>query len=133
MPYRWQQWCRQWRCTSEWLQNADVEDVVDARLIWQLEAVCDVADALQHLEGPGVFWHQFAAPSWHQALGVSMQHSEQHPVPDGELKFTVVGVVEPASVFLSLEKASTYFFEELIPVGQHGVDGVSVRLPWDVW
>jgi hypothetical protein len=30
----------------EQLQDADVEDVVDARSIWQLKVVGDIADAL---------------------------------------------------------------------------------------
>ena len=53
-----------------------------------------------------------------------MKHAEQYPVPDGKLQGTVLGVVEVSSVLLHLEEASAYLVQELIPVGQHGVDGL---------
>ena len=58
-----------------------------------------------------------------------MKHAEQYPVPDGKLQCTVLGVVEASSVLLHLEEASVYLVQELIPVGQHGVDGLRARLP----
>jgi len=52
-----------------------------------------------------------------------MKHAEQYLVPDGKLQCTVLGVIEAPSV-LRLEEASAYLVQELIPVGQHGVDGL---------
>ena len=58
-----------------------------------------------------------------------MKHAEQYPVPDGKLQGTVLGVVEASSVLLRLEEASAYLIQELIPVRQHGVDGLRSRPP----
>jgi hypothetical protein len=45
------------------LEDADVEDVVDARTLWQLEAVSDVADAFLDLEQTCILGAQFAVHS----------------------------------------------------------------------
>ena len=58
-----------------------------------------------------------------------MKHAEQYLVVDGKLQGTVFGIVEAASVLLCLEKASAYLIQELILVGQHGVDGLYACLP----
>jgi hypothetical protein len=45
------------------LEDVDVEDVVDARILWQLEVVSDVADAFLDLERTCILGAQFAAHS----------------------------------------------------------------------
>jgi hypothetical protein len=60
---------------------------------------------------------------------VAVEHPKEHPIADGELEFTMVGVVEPAGVLLSLEKTSTHLLKELIPVGEQGVHRLRARLP----
>jgi hypothetical protein len=68
MLHRWERWHRRRRGADEGLQHADVEDVVDARIIGQLEAVGNRTDPLQDLERPSIFGAELLAATGHQGL-----------------------------------------------------------------
>ena len=52
-------WCFCRWCSVEWLQDADVEHVVDGSPSRELELVRDCADVFQDLVRPGEAWTQF--------------------------------------------------------------------------
>lgn len=52
MEHWWKWWCHRWDRPTEWLEDTNMEHIVDASTCLQLEAVCHVvANALQHLVG----------------------------------------------------------------------------------
>jgi hypothetical protein len=51
---RWQGWSRRRRCPMEWLENADMEHVVDPRIGRQTQTIGNLAHTLEHLERTGV-------------------------------------------------------------------------------
>ena len=86
----------------EWLQDSDVEHVMDASPSRELELVCDVANAFQDLVWPCVPWTQLSAVAWQECLCWPVEHAKPYPVAHLELQVSVVSIIVVASVLLSL-------------------------------
>ena len=86
----------------EGLQNANVEDVVDACAVGQSKAVGDIAHALRHLKGSRVARAELAAGAGNQRLGGAVQEPEPDPIADVELQRAVMSVVVALGVVLGL-------------------------------
>jgi len=114
----------------EGLKNANVEDGVDARAVWQSKAVGDVAHALHHLKGSRVAWAELTAGIGNQRLGGAVQETEADPIADVELQRAVMSSVVALGVVLGLQQLVTYVGEESVAVQEQGVDRSSARRCW---
>ena len=86
----------------ERLEDAHMEDVVNACALRETKAVGDVAHAFLHLVRARVMGAQLAAAIWQQGLSWVVEQSEPHPVPDVESQVAMVRVVVALGVVLSL-------------------------------
>jgi hypothetical protein len=122
-----------WGRAMEWLQHADVEHVMNPCPGRQSEAVGDLPNTLKYLERPCVARTQLAARTRHQGLCRSMKNAKPHPIPDVELEWPVVGVVETLSIFLGLKQTSFDIGQKLVMLLEecvHGGGASSHRLIW---
>ena len=81
-----------------------MEDVVEARTSWQLQAVCECADTLQHTKGTGVARSQFALGARVQRLRGPVEEAQPHPIAHRELRLAMMSIVVLPSQLLCLEK-----------------------------
>lgn len=93
-----------------------MEDIVDARALWQLEVVCDVVDAFLDLERTCISWAQLAACSRDQGLSRLMQKTEPNLVADVELQATVMSIIVALGMLLRLKELVTNVIEDSVPV-----------------
>jgi hypothetical protein len=107
-----------------------VEHIVNASTLRQLQMICHLADALQHLVGPGVLGAKLATAARSEGLSGTVEQSKPHPVPNGELQGAVFVVIVPARILLRLKKTGAHLLQELITIGQECVDGVRLCLAW---
>jgi hypothetical protein len=98
------------------LEDADMEDVVDVRTLWQLEAVSDVADAFLDLERTCILGAQLAAHSRDRGLSRTMQKAEPNPDANVELQVMVMSIVVALGILLRMKEPVTDVVEESIPV-----------------
>lgn len=56
----------------EWLEDADVKDIMDAGSIRQAEGICDIVDAFQDLVRPSISRPELATCAREEALHRSM-------------------------------------------------------------
>ena len=82
-----------WRVAAVRLQETNVEDVVDAGVLRQLEAVRDTANAFQHLERTSIARTQLALSPRVEGLCGAVEEAQPHPIAHLELHITVAGVV----------------------------------------
>jgi len=75
------------------LQETNVEDVVDAGVLRQLEAVRDTANAFQHLERTSIARTQLALSPRVEGLCGAVEEAQPHPIAHLELHIAVAGVV----------------------------------------
>lgn len=99
---RRQRWRSSRRCALERLEDADVEDVVDAGTLRKVEPVRDVADAFCDLERASIPRAKLAPWSWQQGLRRLVENAQEHPITHRELQLAVVAVIVTSRVLLSL-------------------------------
>jgi hypothetical protein len=102
----------------EWLEDADVEDIVDAGALRQVETVRDGAHAFDDLERPSVPRCKLAFGVGHEGLSGTVEETQPDPIPHGEHDVAVMSVVVPLGVSLRLEKTVADVGEERVPVLQ---------------
>jgi len=118
------------------LEEADMEDVVQAGALRKLELVGHRPDALPHLEGPGAARPKLALGAWLQGLGGAMEKTQPHPIPNRELQLTMGGVIVLLGDLLRLEESLADLSQHLITITEEVVDGVDpsqhcpVRQQW---
>ena len=86
----------------ERLEDADVEDVVNAGAVRKLKAVGDVADAFQHLERPGIARAQLPTRPGSQGLSGAVEEPQPDPRADVELQGSMMCIVVALGVGLRL-------------------------------
>ena len=86
----------------ERLEDADVEDVVNAGAVRKLKAVGDVADAFQHLERPGIAWAQLPTRPGSQGLSGAVEEPQPDPRANVERQGSMMCVVVALGVGLRL-------------------------------
>jgi hypothetical protein len=100
---------RRERCRgSRWwpfigLELANVKDVVKTRAGRELKTVGHSADALQHLEGPGVARTELALGLGDEGLHGTVEKPQEHPIAHLKGHVAVMDVVVLLSVLLSLK------------------------------
>jgi hypothetical protein len=117
----------------EWLQHANMEHVMNPCPGRQSEAVGDLPNTLKYLERPCVARTQLAARTRHQGLRRSMKNAKPHLIPDVELQWSVVGIVETLSIFLGLKQMIFDIGQKLVTLLEecvHGGSASSCRLIW---
>lgn len=100
----------------EGLEDADMEDIKDARPVRQVKTIGDIAHTFQHLEWPGVARAQLAPRPEDQGLSWPVKEPKPHLVTDVELQGAMVGIVVALGVGLSLEQSVMNVDEEGVPV-----------------
>jgi hypothetical protein len=99
--------CR--RCATKWLQHPDMKHIMYPSVVRELQAVSDLANALDHLERARILWTQLATTSRDKGLRVTVKQTQQHPIADCKLQSAMVSVVEAASILLRLKEPAAHF------------------------
>jgi hypothetical protein len=120
------------RCATKWLQHPDMKHIMYPSVVRKLQAVGDLANALDHLERARILGVELATTARDKGLRVTVKQTQQHPVSDGELQSAMVSVVEAASILLRLKEPAAHFLQEFIAVAQEGVHSISVGLPRNI-
>lgn len=105
----------------ERLQNANMEDVMDAGVLLELKAISHSSYAFDDLEWPGVERRELAAAPKNKGLGGAMEKSKPHPITCVVLDVAVMVVVVAASIFFGLENTGTDLREEHVMVLEQGI------------
>lgn len=90
--------------TAEWLEHANVEDIMKTRALRQLQPVRHLSHALQHPVWTGILGPQLATATRNEGLSGVVEKMQPHPVPHGEFQGAVVVVLVATCIFLGLEK-----------------------------
>lgn len=78
-------------------------------VVRELQAVSDLANALDHLERARILWTQLATTSRDKGLRMTVKQTQQHPIADCKLQSAMVSVVEAASILLRLKEPAAHF------------------------
>jgi hypothetical protein len=81
-----------------------MEDVVEARTSWQLKAVCECANTLQHTKGIDVAGSQFALGARVQGLRGPVKEPQPHPIAHRKLCLGMMSIIVLPGKLLCLEK-----------------------------
>jgi hypothetical protein len=95
-----------------------MEDVVDPGTVRQPKAIRHRPDALHHLEWTGVPRAQLTTRSRKQGLSRPVKETKPNPVIHSELQQTVVNVIIPLCISLSLQKTIPNIGDEGVAVAQ---------------
>jgi hypothetical protein len=105
-----------WRCrriSTVGLQQANMEDVVNACTRRQLQTVGERTDALQHTKRPGVARAQLALGARVQGLRRPVKEAQPHPVALRELRLAMMSVVVLGQL-LCLEKTLARLGQDVV-------------------
>ena len=115
------------------LQQADVEDIMEARAVRQLDAISDAADALQHAEGPSPARPQFVLGTRVQRLRRAVKEAQLDPRSHVELHLPVVGVIVLLRKLPSLNKALMDLSQHLVTAAKKSIRSLSTCCPQPIW
>ena len=113
-------------------QQADMEHIMEASTIRQLETISDAPNALEHAEGPCPTRPQLVFGAGVQRLRRAMEKAQPDPRTDVELHVAVVGVVVLREL-LGLNEALTNLGEDIITTAEKGVRSLRTCCPRPVW
>jgi hypothetical protein len=91
-----------------------MKDVVEARTSWQLKAVCECANTLQHTKGTGVAGSQFALGAQVQGLRGPVKEAQPHPIAHRELRLAMMSIIVLPGQLLCLEKTLARLSQDLV-------------------
>jgi hypothetical protein len=91
-----------------------MEDIVDARTSWQLKAVCECANTLQHMKGTGVAGSQFAFGARVQGLHGHVKEAQPHPIAHRNIRLAMMSIIVLSGQLLCLEKMMARLSQDLI-------------------
>jgi hypothetical protein len=91
-----------------------MEDVVEARTSWQLKAVCECANTLQHTKGTDVAGSQFALGARVQGVRGPVKEAQPHPITHRELRLAMMSIIVLPGQLLCLEKTLARISQDLI-------------------
>jgi len=118
-----------WRVAAMLLQEANMEDVVDASALRQLETVGDSTDAFEDAERPGPTGPQLALGARVEGLRGAVEKAQPDPRAHLELHVPVVGVVVLLGQLLSLKEPLTNLGKHLVTAAEESIGGLRAGRP----
>jgi len=96
------------RFTTEWLQDPNMKNIMNACIFWKIESVGHRPNAFEHLIRSSIARTELVTPTRNERLGGTMQQPKQHPISHRELQWPMLGIIVASSVFLCLKQSGSH-------------------------